>query len=133
MFIGQATPDARVRSYLSAKVGYPGSGWINERELQGKVAEREVLLRVVRKGASRFLVATWYEASPGLAVESARALFSLDSSPLWKRERVPLALRLSTPLLSAEPAAIEKGRLCLDRFAERLSPALKTLSTPRES
>ena len=132
-FIGQATPDARVRSYLSPKVGYPASGWINEREQPGQVAERDVLLRVVRKGASRWLVATWYEGSPGLAAESARALFSLDSTPLWQRKRVPLAVRLSTPVLSGEPAAVENGRLQLEQFAERLSPALKTLSTPRES
>jgi hypothetical protein len=132
-FIGQATPDARVRSYLSPKVGFPGSGWINERELPARIAGREALLRVVRKGASRSLVATWYEDSPGLAVESARALFSLDSSPLWVRSQIPLAVRISTPLLSAERGAIEIGRQRLERFAERLSPALHTLSTPRES
>ena len=132
-FIGQATPNARVRSYLSPKVGFPGSGWINEREQLAQIAGREALLRVVRKGATRSLVATWYEDSPGLAAESARALFSLDSTPVWMRPRVPLAVRLSTPLLSAENGAIENGRQRLDRFAERLSPALQTLSTPRES
>jgi exosortase len=132
-FIGQATPNARVRSYLSPKVGFPGSGWINEREQLAQIAGRKALLRVVRKGATRSLVATWYEDSPGLAAESARALFSLDSTPVWVRSRVPLAVRLSTPLLSTENGAIENGRQRLDRFAERLSPALQTLSTPRES
>ena len=132
-FIGQATPNARVRSYLSPKVGYPGSGWANEREQRGQFGGRDALLRVVRKGATRLLVVTWYEDSPGLAVESARALLALDSSPLWARSRIPLAVRLSTPLISSEPGAVEDGRLRLERFAARLSPALQTLATPRES
>ena len=131
-FIGQATPNARVRSYLSPKVGYPGSGWTTEREQRVQLAGRDALLRVVRKGATRLLVATWYEESPGLAVESARALLALDSSPLWERSRIPLAVRLSTPVIS-ERGAIEDGRLRLERFAARLSPALQILSAPRES
>jgi exosortase/archaeosortase family protein len=132
-FIGQATPNARVRSYLSPKVGFPGSGWIDEREQRAQIAGRDALLLVVRKGATRSLVATWYEDSPGLAVESARALLALDSSPLWVRSRLPLAVRLSTPLLSGDEASIQTGRQRLDRFAQRLSPALQILVTPRES
>jgi exosortase len=132
-FIGQATPDARVRSYLSDKNGFPGSGWMSEREQPAQIAGRDVLLRVVRKGGTRSLVASWYEASPGLAAESARALLSLDSTPVRERSRIPLAVRLSTPLLSAEQTAIENGRQRLEKFAQRLSPALQTLSTPRES
>jgi exosortase len=132
-FIGQATPNARVRSYLSPKVGFPGSGWIDEREQRAQIAGRDALLLVVRKGATRSLVATWYEESPGLAVESARALLALDSSPLWVRSRLPLAVRLSTPLLSGDEASIQTGRQRLDRFAQRLSPALQILVTPRES
>ncbi len=132
-FIGQATPNARVRSYLSPKVGFPGSGWIDEREQRAQIAGRDALLLVVRKGATRSLVATWYEDSPGLAVESARALLALDSSPLWVRSRIPLAVRLSTPLLSAEEASIATGRQRLERFAQRLSPALQILAIPRES
>ena len=132
-FIGQATPNARVRSYLSPKIGYPGSGWASEREQRAQIAGRGALLRVVRKGATRWLVVSWYEESPGLAAESARALLALDSSPLWARPRIPLAVRLSTPLFSAGEGAIEDGRLRLERFAERLLPALQVLSTPRES
>jgi exosortase len=132
-FIGQASLNARVRSYLSPKVGFPGSGWTNEREQRAQIAGRDALLRVVRKGATRSLVVTWYEDSPGLAVESARALLALDSSPVWTRSRIPLAVRLSTPLFSAQEGAIEDGRLRLERFASHLSPALQVLSTPRES
>jgi exosortase len=133
VFIGQASPNARVRSYLSPKVGFPGSGWIDEGGQPALIGGHGGLVRVVRKGATRFLVATWYDASPGLAVESARALLSLDTSPLWVRSQVPVAIRLSTPLLSGDRAALEAGRQRLERFAERLSPALQTLSTPRES
>ncbi len=132
-FVGQAGSSDRVRSYLSPKVGYPGSGWINEREQRVRIAGREATLRVLRKGATRSLVATWFEDSPGLAAESARALLSLDSGPLLPRARIPLAVRLSTPLQSAEQRAAEVSRQRLERFAERLSPALQVLSTPRES
>ena len=132
-FIGQSALNARVRSYLSPKVGYPGSGWMNESERRAQIAGRPATLRVMRKGAARSLVATWFEDSPGLAAESARALLSLDTSPLWVRSRIPLAVRLSTPLVSAEESAVEAGRQRLERFAERLSPALQILSTPRVS
>jgi EpsI family protein len=132
-FVAQAPSNARLRSYLSPKVGFPGSGWANERERPAQIAGRAATLRVVRKGATRSLVATWFEESPGLAVETTRALLSLDSSPFWVRSRIPLAVRISTPLLSAEDAAIEVGRQRLEQFAEQLAPALQTLSTPRES
>ncbi len=131
-FIGQAGPSARVRSYLSPKVGYPGSGWISEREEIARIAGRDALLRVMRKGASRLLVATWFEASPGLAVESARALLGLDSSP-FSRSRIPLAVRLSTPLQGAHERAIDVSRERLRRFAEHLSPSLQLLSSPGDS
>jgi EpsI family protein len=132
-FVGQAALNGRVRSYLSPKVGYPGSGWMNEREEVARVAGRDATLRVVRKGATRSLVATWFEDSPGLAVETSRALLSLDSGPLLVRSRIPLAIRLATPVATAEDRAIELSRARLERFAERLSPSLQILSTPRES
>ena len=133
MFIGQAPADGRARSYLSQKAGYPGSGWITEREQPARIAGREATMRVLRKGATRLLAVSWFEASPGLAVESARALLALDSTALLDRERVPLAVRLTTPLASAADRAAESGRQRLERFAEHISPALQLLSTPRES
>jgi hypothetical protein len=64
-------------------------------------------------------------------VESAHALFALDTTPLRHRSRVPLAVRLSTPLASGVDTAIEASLQELERFAERLSPSLQVLSTPR--
>ena len=133
VFIGQGPVDGRVRSYLSQKAGYPGSGWITERERPARIAGREATMRVLRKGATRVLAVSWFEASPGLAVESARALLALDSTALLDRERVPLAVRLTTPLASAADRAAEASFQRLERFAEHISPALQLLSTPRES
>ena len=133
LFVGLAGPEARVRSYLSPKVGYPGSGWISEREQPVRIAGRDATMRVLRKGPNRQLAVTWFEASPGLAVESAHALFALDTTPLRHRSRVPLAVRLSTPLASGVDPAIETSLQELERFAERLSPSLQILSTPRET
>jgi hypothetical protein len=42
-----------------------------------------------------------------------------------------MAVRLSTPLPSARERAIARSRSRLERFAERLSPALEQLGTPR--
>jgi exosortase len=132
-FVGQAGPSARERSYLSPKIGYPGSGWATEREQRARFAGRDVTMRVLRKGANRELVLSWFEDSPGLAAESARALFAVDTTPLARRTRIPLAVRLSTSVTSNQERAIERSRARLERFAERVSPVLQHLSTPRES
>jgi exosortase len=133
VFIGQAPGDGRPRSYLTDKAGFPGSGWITEREQPDRIAGREATLRVLRKGATRVLAVSWFEASPGLVVESARALVGLDATALLPRRKIPLAVRLATPLASAADPASESTRQLLERFAEQISPALLRLSTPRES
>ena len=133
MFIGQAPVDGRARSYLSQKAGYPGSGWITEREQPARIAGRDATMRVLRKGATRLLAVSWFEASPGLAVETARALLALDSTALLQRKRVPHAVRLTTPVASAGDRAAEASWQRLERFAEHISPTLQLLSTPRES
>jgi len=132
VFIGQAGASSRLRSYLSPKVAYPGSGWIVESEQSTRIAGRDATLRVLRKGATRVLAAHWFEDSPGLVAESVRALLAFDTTPLL-RPRVPIAVRLSTPLPSARERAIERSRSRLERFAELLSPALVKLATPREA
>src|SRR5262249_35437259 len=129
VFIGQAPTDSRVRSYLSQKAGYPGSGWITEREEPAQIAGRDVTMRVLRKGATRVLAVSWFEATPGLAVETARALLALDSTPLVPRKRVPLAVRLTTPISAADTRAAGPGWQRLERFAEHISPTLQDLST----
>jgi exosortase len=132
LFIGQAGTN-RARNYLTPKAGFPGSGWIVEREEVAQLAGRAATLRVLRKGTVRILAAAWFEASPGLAAESARALLGLDSARRFQRSRIPFAVRLTTPLASAGDRAAEPGRERLERFAERISPALQTLAIPRES
>jgi EpsI family protein len=129
VFLAAGNPRHRLRSYLSPKTALPGSGWIVEAERAGELAGREVRLLEVRRGARRELVAHWFESSPGLAVESLRALFALDSSP-WPRTRRPAAVRLATTLAD-EPSARERAEARLERFAERLSPAIDEICAPR--
>jgi EpsI family protein len=130
LFIGQAGASSRMRSYLSPKVAFPGSGWIVEREEPTEIAGRPATLAVLRKGSVRMLVVHWFEASPGVAAESARALLSLDTTA-WARHRIPLAVRLGTPLAGTQERAFLASRARLERFAERVAPALKILSAPR--
>jgi exosortase/archaeosortase family protein len=82
-FIGQATPNARVRSYLSPKVGYPGQR-LDQRARAAR-ADRGARRTAARgaKGATRSLVATWYEASPGLAVETRARCSRSIRARLW--------------------------------------------------
>jgi hypothetical protein len=137
VFVAQAASGGRVRNYLSPKAAFPGTGWITEREAPARIAGRDATLRVLRKGATRLLSVSWFESSPGLAVESARSLFALDSTGLWPRARIPLAVRLSTPLSGSANRAtqpdLQRDLQRLELFAEHLSPALQALSTPRES
>ena len=71
---------SRRRPAIRAAAGSPSA---SERD---RIAGREATLRVLRKGATRVLAVSWFEASPGLAVESARALLALDSTALLDRE-----------------------------------------------
>jgi len=132
VFLGRADLDRRLRSYWSPKTAYPGSGWVVEREEQGALAGREVTLRTLRRGTRRLRVAHWYEGSPGIAGEGARALLALDQGPL-RRDPVPLAVRLATPLPSAAPDAERPADRRLERFAGRLEPSLKEMITPGEN
>ena len=130
LFIGQARPDARFRSYFSPKVGFPGGGWRVERERSAELAGRAVTLRVLRKNAQLILVSHWFEASPGLWDETLRAAMALDRvGPV--REPLPAAVRLSTPLPSAREGEIERSTALLEAFIEALSPALQGVISPR--
>lgn len=125
VFLGQARLGARLTTYRSPKTGVPGSGWSVERKTGAELAGREVTLRVVRQGQRRMLVAHWYEGSPGLAAESARALLALDAGP-FRRRRAPVAVRLATPLLEVDTKRAEAR---LESFATLLDPFLREMTT----
>jgi exosortase len=129
VFIGQVDTKHRLRTYLSPKVAYPGSGWIVESETRTRLAGRDVNERVLRKGANRLLVVHWFEGSPGVVAETIRGLFALDASPL-PRTQIPIAVRLSTRLPSTRDAAIGLSRERLERVTQLLAPGLKELVTP---
>ena len=125
VFLGQADPSTRVRSYLSPKAAYPGAGWLTESESRGQIAGREVTLRVLRKGANRRLVAHWFEGSPGLGTETARALIGR-----FPADALPIAVRLSTDLPSAQDDARLRARARIEYFAGLILPALDDLIRP---
>ncbi|MEM7410602.1 MAG: exosortase C-terminal domain/associated protein EpsI [Myxococcota bacterium] len=130
VFVGQADLDNRVRSYLSPKVAYPGSGWTVEREETHALAGRPATFRTLRLGSRRMLVAHWFEDSPGVLEETTRSLLALDATPA-AREELPVAVRLSTPLLTSKPIARDRARARLEQFAGALGPALKEIGSPR--
>lgn len=126
LFVGQARPDARLRSFYSPKVGFPGGGWRVEREWEGRMVGRSVTFRVLRKGAQRVLTAHWFEASPGLWPETVRALLALDRvGPI--RSPLPAAIRLTTSVAGLREADLERSQQRLESFLEELSPALERM------
>jgi exosortase len=129
LFVGSAALGRRHRSLFSPKTGLPGSGWIVEERSRERVDGRILEEKVVRKGTRRLLVQHWYEGTRGLAVETARALFGLDASPL-RRDVLPVVVRVATPA-GREPTSREAARTRLARFAGLLDPSLNELSTPR--
>jgi hypothetical protein len=130
VFLAQADLGSRLRSYLSPKAAYPGSGWIVESEKEGTIAGRNVTERILRKGASRLLVVHWFEGSPGVWREALRGLLSLDASPV-ARSTVPVVVRLSTPLQGAKPRLVDISRERLTRIAEAFAPGMNELVSPR--
>jgi hypothetical protein len=127
VFVGQADLGDRMRSYLSPKVAYPGSGWIEEDSGRAQLAGRDATVLQLRKGATRILAAHWFEASPGVLAESMRGMFALDAG--FARARVPAAVRISTPL-DTGPDARSRAVETLGRFAEQISPGLLETTRP---
>ena len=126
LFLGQARPDGRLRSFFTPKIGYPGAGWRVESEERIELAGRRATLRVLRKGAKRVLSAHWFEASPGLWGETGRALVALDRVGPPRRP-LPAAIRLTTPVRSLDGEEVERARTRLEGFVDGLSEALESV------
>jgi len=129
LFVGTWHHGRRFHSPLSPKTAFPGSGWIVEETGRLRLGDQQVDARVMRKGARRMLVAHWYEAAGGLGVETLRALFALDASPL-RRRHVPAVIRLATPF-SGAPAGRKAVEARLARFAIQIENGVKKLVAPR--
>ena len=97
LFIGIGAPDLRYQSLFSPKMGLPGSGWTLEEESRRRIGERDVQVRVVRRGSKRLLVHHWYEGTGNLLGESFREALGLAGSP-FRRDSPHLVLRVQTAL-----------------------------------
>lgn len=129
LFVGTWHHGRRYHSPLSPKTAFPGSGWIVEETRSLRLGDRQVYARVMRKGARRLLVSHWYEAAGGLVVETLRALFALDASPL-RRPQAPAVIRIATPF-SATPTGQGAAEARLAGFAAKIENGVKNLVAPR--
>jgi exosortase/archaeosortase family protein len=129
-FIGIAGTGLRYRSFYSPKTALPASGWIVEERSRERRGDRLVDVLVVRRGTVRMLIHHWREGSRGLVAETLRSALALDASPLH-RQRIPVVVRLTTPVSGGAAAREAKERL-LDEFASHLSLPLQGMATPRE-
>ena len=135
LFLGQARPRDRLRSYFTPKIAYPGSGWrVESEERVELVGGRRATLRLLRKGPRRLLVAHWFERSTGLAGESLRALLGLDLVG-EVRQPLPVAVRLTTEVEKGRRGefSLEAARSRLEAFLSDLDPALQDLTSLGES
>ena len=123
----------RHRSFHSPKTALPTTGWIVDERRAERRAElrdgRRVEGLLVRRGTRRLLIHHWREGTGGFLPELARSGLGLDWSPL-RRTRVPLVVRLATPIPSGR-AGVEEGQARLARFEALLAEPLKQIGTPR--
>ena len=95
LFIGIGAPDIRYQSLFSPKMGLPGSGWTLEEESRRRIGDRDVQVRVVRRGSKRLLIHHWYEGGGGILAESLREALGLAGSP-FREDSPRLVVRVQT-------------------------------------
>ena len=128
VFLGVGWRPGRARSALSPKTALPGSGWILEAEHPRVLAPdgRVVRQLVLRSGTQTMLVYHWYEGASGLAVETMRTLFALNSSPLRRFEDI-LAVRMATPIEAPVSSGLEPAAARLDGLYAALREVIDRL------
>ena len=128
LFIGIGAPDLRYQSLISPKTGLPGSGWTLEEESRRRIGDRDVGVRVVRRGSKRLLVHHWYEGTGSPIGESLREIVGLAGSP-FRREAPHLVVRLQTPVGIGAKSRTSANRRLVE-LAETLEKPLSTLRRP---
>jgi EpsI family protein len=125
LFVGYADRRDRNRSLLSPKNALPGRGWEVEDRSFAKLDswDRRVARVVARSGPRRILTYHWYEGMDSVALETLRALFATDQSPLWRSQR-PRVIRIGTWVGVGALEEAEADRK-LQAFAGVLAPALR--------
>jgi exosortase len=134
LFVGVGSRSQRGHSPLSPKTGVPGTGWIDEgvtRSVEVEPGRPRVSARVLRSGADRLLVASWYLGAGPWWSELARWVLALDQSPWYAPDPI-FAVRVGVPILAAAPPGIENARERLEGFALELRPALGPFAGQRK-
>ncbi len=124
LFIGYGDRADRSRSLLSHKNGLPGRGWeVEDRSFTRLDSWATRVERVVaRSGSRRILTYHWYQGMDSLALETLRALFATDQSPLWRSQR-PRVIRIGTAV-GVGPVEEAEADRTLTAFAGVLAKAL---------
>ncbi len=131
LFVGVGDRSQRLRSPLSPKNLYPGSGWSVEENGgsgldSGDSGRGAASSRVVHSTTSRQLVYHLQVGSGSLGAEVVRSLLALDSSPL-RRESEGVVVRISTPVDGPADNDLQAAEDRLLRFYRDLRPELLAL------
>ena len=132
LFIGIGAPDLRYQSLLSPKTGLPGSGWTLEEESRRRIGDRDVQVRVVRRGSKRLLVHHWYEGTGNLFGESLREAVGLAGSP-FRRTSPHLVVRVDTPVGLGSGARRAADRRLVELAEALAAPILALRGEPEAS
>jgi EpsI family protein len=127
LFLGLNRRLEREGSMLSEKTMLPGAGWrITER---GRVAlapdGREATYAIVEFRGHEEYVVHWYEGMSSLPVETVRALFALDQSPM-RRDGYALVVRASTRLTEG-PTSRDDARARIEALLPHVRRQLEAL------
>jgi len=105
---------------LSTKLRWPGPDWNLEQEHRARLWDlaRDADFAIAGRASQpeRAVIYAWTIRDEGIARETARSLFALETSPL-RRERKRVAVRIVAFAPFDEPLAIDRAKQRLDRFA----------------
>jgi exosortase len=126
----ERTPPPATSHLFSAKLAWPGSGWIvqERRRVVADPLDREVELSqaAYASGPEHALEYIWRPRDEGLARESLRSLLALDATP-WRRDRPRAVVRLVSPTPNGGPVAYDISKRALDVFVSDFRDALAAL------
>ncbi len=123
-------PELHTGHLFTSKLAWPGAPWwLKElRRTSLDPLGRDVWLSQAAfgLGPQHALVYVWLPRDEGLARESLRALFALDSSP-WRRVRPRAVVQLIAPTPQGGPVAYDIAKRTLDAFVSDFRDSLAAL------
>lgn len=131
LFVAAERPPPPPTSHLfSAKLAWPGGGWLVQERRRTTLLtlgrEAELCRSVYASGPEHAVGYLWYPRDEGLARESLRSLFALESTP-WRRDRPRAVVRLVSPTPYGGPVAYDIAKRALDVFVSDFRAELAAL------